>query len=146
VSAQLIEIKVADVILWHDYIIQRSNLKFGTNESSQCRDPQGLDGCIQGVFQGSTFTKSYYLNPPIEKMAGLLLHRIAEGQYFINGNKRIAVATAELFLRLNGYGLSYEDKDAEDLIISFAQPMNTQQARKDKSDSEEFIIKSIYPL
>lgn len=142
----LIEITTDEVVLWHDFVIQNSNIEFGTTEDSHCRDMKGLDGCIQGVFQGSSFVKNGYLNLPIEKMAGLLLYRIAEGQYFVNGNKRIALVATETFLKKNGYGLSYDDQEVSDLIISFAQPMNSITPRKTESDSIRFIEDSLYVI
>jgi prophage maintenance system killer protein len=48
-----------------------------------------LASCLAGVYYQSV---SGYMHLPLEKMAGLLLYRIAEGQFFMDGNKRTAVA------------------------------------------------------
>jgi prophage maintenance system killer protein len=41
-------------------------------------------------------------------MAGLLLYRIAEGQFFLDGNKRTAVVAATIFLRNHGLASVHE--------------------------------------
>ena len=58
-----------------------------------------LRSCIGAIFyQGA----SGYAHLPLEKMAGLLLYRIAQGQFFLDGNKRTAVVATTIFLRNHG--------------------------------------------
>lgn len=68
---------------------------------------------------GSIFYRDYqgvYLNVPIEKIAALLLHRIAEGQCFENGNKRTALLSCYFFLWNNGYRLEIDQGRVNDLL------------------------------
>ncbi|WP_414697029.1 Fic family protein [Oligoflexus sp.] len=65
-----------------------------------------LSGCLAGIFYQS---QAGYMHLPIERMAGLLLYRIAEGQFFMDGNKRTAIFAAWFFLANNGYSLYMDE-------------------------------------
>lgn len=48
------------------------------------------------------------------------MHSLVSNHAFIDGNKRIAVAAAELFLRINGYRLPADDVALEDVTLAAA--------------------------
>ena len=54
-----------------------------------------------------------------EKAAAYHYHLCANHP-FIDGNKRVAVASAELFLLINGHELTASDDDVEDLTLGVA--------------------------
>ena len=93
---------------------------------------------------GSIFYRDYqgiYLNLPIEKVAALLLHRIAEGQCFENGNKRTALLSCYFFLWNNGYRLEIDQGRVNDLLWGFAKDENdpTKPPRFDEQDAQQYI-------
>jgi len=47
----------------------------------------------------------------ITRKAALLIHRMASGQCFHEGNKRTALIAAQFFLRQNGYDIDIKDKE-----------------------------------
>lgn len=46
---------------------------------------------------------AHYQQADLALQAAVLAHGIAEGQHFIEGNKRLALAAMRTFLRINGY-------------------------------------------
>jgi prophage maintenance system killer protein len=50
----------------------------------------------------------------------VLAHRIAEGQQFIDGNKRTALVAMLTFLEINGRRLEVSDPDLADWILSLS--------------------------
>jgi death on curing protein len=52
--------------------------------------------------------------------AAVLAHGIAEGQCFIDGNKRLALAAMLTFLELNGYRVNAPDPDLASWILDLA--------------------------
>lgn len=48
------------------------------------------------------------------------MHSLVNNHPFVEGNKRVAVAAAELFLRINGYRLSADNKELEDMTRAVA--------------------------
>lgn len=61
-----------------------------------------------------------YENADLALQAAALAHGIAEGQYFIEGNKRIAWAAMRTFLLINGYQVTatMEERQAWLLALS----------------------------
>ena len=53
----------------------------------------------------------------LAEQAAALMHSIAMNHCFIDGNKRVAFALTDVFLRLNGYFLKIAPDKAEEFII-----------------------------
>lgn len=53
--------------------------------------------------------------------AAALLHSLVMNHAFVDGNKRVGIAAAELFLRLNGYRLAGDDSELEELTMTVAR-------------------------
>jgi death-on-curing protein len=51
------------------------------------------------------------------QQAAALLHSLVMNHCFIDGNKRVAFATTDIFLRLNGYVLEMDADEAEEFLI-----------------------------
>lgn len=58
------------------------------------------------------------LYPDIAAKAAALMHSIIMNHPFVDGDKRVGISAAELFLELNGVRLSARDKDLEELTLS----------------------------
>lgn len=80
---------VADVVAMHSALIERYGGSHGL------RDPGALESAL---FRPQT---GYYEDIVAE--AAALLESLAVNHPFIDGNKRIAFASADVFLRINGY-------------------------------------------
>jgi death on curing protein len=50
----------------------------------------------------------------------VLAHGIAEGQQFIDGNKRTALIAMLTFLEINGWRIEAKDRELADWILSFS--------------------------
>lgn len=57
----------------------------------------------------------YYEN--LYEMAAALLHSLISNHVFVDGNKRVAFASCDVFLLRNGIELSVDTDEAEDFLI-----------------------------
>lgn len=62
-----------------------------------------------------------YVHRTIFAQAAAYLFHLSANHPFLDGNKRIAFAAADTFLRLNGYQLTIDDKEAYQLSMDIAQ-------------------------
>lgn len=91
-----------------------------------CRDLGLIESAVaqpQMTFGGED------LYPTLSEKAAALCYSLAENQGFVDGNKRIAFAAMETFLRLNGWtiGNSLEVKqEAYDYLIGLAERRYTR--------------------
>ena len=58
--------------------------------------------------------------PPLSRLAAAYGFALARGRCFPDGNKRVALAVVDVFLRLNGHALTEEEMDAVDTIQAIA--------------------------
>lgn len=58
--------------------------------------------------------------PPLPRLAAAYGYALARGHCFPDGNKRIALATIDVFLRMNGWELTADELDAADTIQTLA--------------------------
>lgn len=65
-------------------------------------------------------TYAHYQNADLALQAAVLAHGIAEGQFFIDGNKRLALVAMLTFLEVNGYRVEASDPEFADWILEFA--------------------------
>jgi death-on-curing protein len=92
-----------EVVLMHKILIR----KFGG--SPGLRDRGALDGAIHRPQSG------YY--PDIQTEAAALFESLVTNYPFVDGNKRIAFAATDVFLRMNGYRLKTSSEVAYQVII-----------------------------
>jgi death-on-curing protein len=84
-----------------------------TGGSVGLRDPGSLESAVAQPRQ--TFSgKELY--PTLAEKAGALGHSLVQNHAFVDGNKRIAHAAMEVFLRVNGYELS-ATVDAQERVM-----------------------------
>jgi death on curing protein len=65
--------------------------------ADQIRSREGLEGAL-----ARPYAYAVYEGADLPLQAAALAHGIAESQYFVEGNKRIALITLMTFLRING--------------------------------------------
>jgi death-on-curing protein len=61
-----------------------------------------------------------FLHPTVAAMAAAYLFHVCRNHAFIDGNKRVALVAAEMFLVLNGYRLAAVNDDLERLTLAVA--------------------------
>jgi death-on-curing protein len=82
------------------------------------RDPDALQSAVARpamTFGGED------LYPDVPSKTAALMHSLVMNHSFVDGNKRIGVTAAELFLRLNGYRLDAGDPELEELTVNVAK-------------------------
>jgi death on curing protein len=77
-----------------------------------------LESCLERPF---TYVYGHEAFPTLFMKAGALLHSIAGPFHpFIDGNKRTALLTTDLFLSINGYSFNFPN-DVVDFMLSIAK-------------------------
>lgn len=137
----LIEMTIEQVINFNKKVIADAHRKDPKCQQQHAiGDKNKLEGCLGGIFYRG-FDQGY-MNWPIEKMAGLMLFRLAEGQFFLEGNKRTAVVSSYFFLFNNGYILKFTKEEMSDLMWGFAADPTDPLAprRYTEKDAIRFVL------
>ena len=109
-------ITVPEVLALHRLSIKRYGGTLGI------RDQGGLEAAIfhpQNVY--------FYGNGDLFDIAAAYAFHIAQGQCFLDGNKRTAVGAALVFLAANGVDREFDDRAIYDLLIGIAEKRATKQ-------------------
>ncbi len=109
--SSIVFLSVQDVVDIHERVI----IEFGGDLGLRDR---GLLGSAVAM-PSATFSGSF-LHPGVAEMAGAYHFHLCSNHTFIDGNKRVAVASAEVFLLLNGFELSASDDELEELTLKLA--------------------------
>ena len=86
--------------------------------SAGLRERGGLEAALtrpQMTFAGED------LYPDVESKAAAVMHSLVMNHPFVDGNKRIGAAVAELFLNLNGVELEADDDDLVAVTLAVAR-------------------------
>ena len=81
-----------------------------------------------------------YVHADLAEMAGAYIYHLARNHAFVDGNKRIATATAILFLNLNGTDLIAAPLELADIVIRAAS------GSAQKHELADFIRRHARPL
>lgn len=81
----------------------------------------------------ATTYRGQFLHSDICEMAAAHLFHLVINHPFVDGNRRVGLVAALVFLLLNGYELNAPEDDLHDLVLSVAQ------GRLGKSDVAVFI-------
>ena len=139
----IIELTVDEVIGFNRKAIEKQRQKDpNCQEQHRVIRKNDLEGAIRSVFYQS---QNGYVNLPIEKMAGLLLHKIAQRQAFENGNKRTAVIAVFAFLKNHGLQPRLKVDEAMSLINGFAVQPGATQPEKTEEDAIQYIFDNVMP-
>ena len=145
-SVPLVELTADHVVgLNRTAIAQAHTWDKNCQQKHLVRNLSGLQGCLGGIFY--QLSGKGYLHLPMEKMAGLLLYRIAQGQFFLDGNKRTALLSTVMFLKNNGHGLRVDRNTVNDLMWGFAPSHDDpiKPAKYKEEDSIQYIFDNILP-
>ena len=67
--------------------------------------------------------RAYYENVSLTACAATYAWHLSQAHAFLDGNKRIAAAAAEIFLEINGAKLNAENEQVVDLFLNIASGM-----------------------
>jgi len=106
------------IILTVDEIITiHEKLTAATGGSPGLRDRSLLESAVLGCYQSFGDTDLY---PTIEEKAARMAYVLCRNHSFVDGNKRIAVTSMLVLLRLNGIVLNYTQQELVSLGLGIA--------------------------
>ncbi len=106
------------IILSKEQVLQlHTRLIETTGGSDGIRDAGMLDSALNNPFQSFCGEELY---PSIQAKAAQLCFGLVKNHAMIDGNKRLGAHVMLVFLALNGYELSYSQKELSDTILALA--------------------------
>ncbi|MHC1791804.1 type II toxin-antitoxin system death-on-curing family toxin [Solidesulfovibrio sp.] len=97
-------------------------------------NPGSLEHTFEQV-QGSIFGKQLY--PTVTNKAAFLCHRIAQGHFFFDGNKRTAFWTCKTTLHQNGLRLAFSHDEVFEIMVKIAKK------QMELAELEDWIIRRL---
>jgi death on curing protein len=82
------------------------------------RDEKSLESAL--AQPQATFRRKL-LHPTVADQAAAYLFHLCQAHPFLDGNKRVAFAAMDVFVRLNGYRLTLSDEQAYELSMAVAR-------------------------
>ena len=107
----MITLTKEQVLMLHDQLIE------ATGGSKGIRDEGMLESALMNPYQSFGGIEIY---PSIQAKAAQLCFGIVKDHPMIDGNKRLGTHVMLVFLALNGYELSYSQKELSDTILLLA--------------------------
>jgi death-on-curing protein len=104
----VIYLSVEQVLFLHDRLIEETGGEHGV------RDLGGLESALARPKAAFGDTEFY---PDIMSKAAVLMDGLTRTHAFIDGNKRISISIAALFLQMNGYRLTATNSELEEFAI-----------------------------
>ncbi len=106
------------IILSKEQVLKlHASLIKATGGSDGIRDEGMLDLALNNPFQSFGGKELY---PSIQAKAARLCFGLVKNHAMLDGNKRLGAHTMLVFLALNGYELSYSQKELSDVILALA--------------------------
>ena len=106
------------IILSKEQILKiHASLIKATGGSDGIRDEGMLDLALNNPFQSFEGMELY---PSIQAKAARLCFGLVKNHAMLDGNKRLGTHVMLVFLALNGYELSYSQKELSDIILTLA--------------------------
>jgi len=118
---ELIYLTLEDVLGLYGLIIGATT----AGAADQLRNRDGLESAL-----ARPATYAHYEDADLTLQAAVLAHGIAEGQLFIDGNKRTALVAMLTFLEVNGFRVEASDPELADWILSFSAGATPQDVAK----------------
>ncbi len=106
------------VYLTLDDVLQLYGLIVGATAAEAADHLRNRDGLESALARPATY--AHYEDADLALQAAVLAHGIAEGQLFIDGNKRTALVAMLTFLEINGWRVEATDRELADWILSFS--------------------------
>lgn len=110
-----------EILLVHAEIIRE------TGGSEGLRDAGGLESALKAAEN-----RLNYETEDLAKLGATYAFHLSQAHAFVDGNKRIAAVTAELFLKLNGAKLSATNDEIIELFLDIAASKLSREAVEEK--------------
>jgi death on curing protein len=94
--------------------------KFGGLHS--VRDTRALEAALMAVAN-----RAYYEQAPLTTCAATYAYHLTQAHAFLDGNKRVAAAVAEVFLELNGAELRTSNEEIVAMFLAIAAGQVSRQ-------------------
>jgi death-on-curing protein len=102
-----------DIITLNVYVIN----KYSPNEQIGVKEPNALNMLVNAPKQ-CVFGEEQY--PTLELKAANLVRNLVQKHVFYNGNKRTALMTLVVFLKMNGYQFNASNEEVADYMVKIA--------------------------
>lgn len=129
--SSILFLSVEDVLVIHERVIEEFGGDFGLRDRGLLESAVALP-C--SMFSGT------YLHSDLSEMAGAYHFHLCSNHVFIDGNKRVAVAAAEVFLLINDHELCASDDSLLGLTLDLAK------GRVSKEQVIEFFEENVQEL
>lgn len=104
----MIYLSIEQVLFLHDRLIEETGGEHGV------RDLGGLESALARPQAAFGDTEFY---PEVMTKAAVLMDGFTRNHPFIDGNKRISISTAALFLQMNNYRLTATNSELEEFTL-----------------------------
>ena len=101
----------------------------GRQAADFLRNPSGLESAL-----ARPRTWAQYRAADLALQAAVLAHGVAEGQLFVDGNKRTALGSMRLFLALNGYTVSASQEERARWKLDLSRPGDAGELVEELAD------------
>ena len=98
---------------------------FALDESGARDRLRNEDGLSSALHRAKSYAQ--YMNADAATQGAALAHAIAEGQPFLDGNKRIALLALRTFLAINGHDVTASQEERADWMISLSSGQTVEQ-------------------
>jgi death-on-curing protein len=93
------------------------------------------DGRIESILSQQFPIFDYEKYPSVFQKAAMLLYLFTKGHCFVDGNKRVGIQSAIVFMSLNGYEDSLEDEEGYNKTMEVSISQISEDLRDDYIDS-----------
>jgi death on curing protein len=116
------------VYLALDHILELYGLIIGATAQEAGDQLRNHDGLESALARPETY--AHHEAADLALQAAVLSHGLAEGQHFIDANKRVALVAMLTFLELNGWRVEASDPVLADWILSFSAGASPEDVAK----------------
>ena len=106
-----------EVLVLHNDQLMRYGGRSGIRDMGLLQSALGMP---QAGYNGTL------LHPTLPEQAAAYLFHISENQAFVDGNKRVGVAAAFMFLWFNGFELTIPDRELYDMAMAISRKQATK--------------------
>jgi len=110
--------EIEPIYLTLEDVLELYGLIIGATAAEAADHLRNRDGLESALARPATY--AHYENADSALQAAVLAHGIAEGQLFIDGNKRTALVAMLTFLEINGFRVEATDPELAEWILSFS--------------------------
>lgn len=114
-----------DVVALHEEVLKRLGLP-----PAALRDPNGLESAVMRPRMAETYEDADRV-----RQAVLLAVGISQSQAFVDGNKRAAFASLQVFLRINSYRYAGQPIELAQQLINIAERTSTLAEATDRFET-----------